>query len=251
MKQSIQVEADRAISDRGGRGDRLAELAGMSASIAHEISQPLAAIVAHAQAGRHWLERPTPDLARALETMLRIAESAERASRMIHQVRALARRTRPEMAPVDLNEVVGEALALVRHEALDRRIPLRPVLASGLPPVHGNRTQLQQVVVNLVMNGLQATEAAFDRSAAVVIRTGQHGTDRLKLAVEDVGVGVAPDAFGRLFSPFYTTKPDGMGMGLSICRSIADVHGGELRAARNAGPGMTFEFTLPAALDAA
>lgn len=247
MIRHIQVGAERATGNAGERDDRLAELAGMSASIAHEISQPLAAIVAHAQAGRRWLERPAPDVEQALATLLRIADSADRAARMIHQVRALAGRMRPEMAPVDLNEVVAEALALVRHEALDRRIPLQPVLAPGLPLVHGNRTQLQQVVVNLVRNGLQATEAVSDRHAPVVVRTGRHGADRLKLAVEDLGVGVAPDALGHLFSPFYTTKPDGMGMGLSICRSIADVHGGELRANRNAGPGMTFEFTLPAA----
>ena len=227
--------------------DRLAQLAEMSATIVHEMSQPLSAIVADAHAGRRWLDRPMPDVDRALASITRIIDSADRAARIIHQVRALATRTEPEMAPVDLNEVVDEALALVRGEVLDRRIPVQPVLASGLPRVRGNRTQLQQVVVNLVMNGLQAMEAADDRTAPVVVRTNRHDAGRLSLAVEDFGVGVDPEKLDRLFSPFYTTKPNGMGMGLSICRAIVDVHGGELRAARNAGPGMTFEVTIPAA----
>lgn len=275
MDQCIQFEADRGTPDLGqqsrvgipldvtaahavagvthatwvrhAHADRLALLGEMSASIVHEITQPLAAIATNAETSRRWLERATPDIDRALGTITRIIDAADRAARMIELVRAMARNTVPEMASVDLNEVVDEALALVRSEALHRHIPLHPVLASALPPVRGNRTQLQQVVINLVLNGMQATAAAGDRASAVVIRTSRYGADRLLLAVEDVGVGVTPDKLDRLFSPFYSTKPQGMGMGLSICRTIADVHGGELRAAPNAGPGMTFEFTIPAA----
>ena len=234
---------------RRAHADRLALLGEMSASIVHEITQPLAAIATNAQTGRLWLERATPDIDKALGTITRIIDAADRAAKMIQLVRSMAMRTEPEMSSVDLNEVVGEALALVHSEALDRRIPLRPVLASGLPPIRGNRTQLQQVIINLVLNSLQAMEAAGDRPTAVVIRTSRYGADHLLLAVEDCGVGVEPARLDRLFSPFYSTKPQGMGMGLSICRTIADVHGGELRAVRNAGPGMTFEFTIPAAPD--
>lgn len=275
MGQCIQLKADRGTADltqeerigvpidvkagpaaapvahaalvRRAHADRLALLGEMSASIVHEITQPLAAIATNAQTSRRWLDRATPDIDRALGTIARIIDAAARATQMIKLVRAMASNAEPEMSSVDLNEVVDEALALVQSEALDRRIQLHPVLASDLPPVRGNRTQLQQVIINLVLNGLQATAAAGDRPSAVVIRTARHGADRLLLAVEDFGVGVDPDKLDRLFAPFYSTKPQGMGMGLSICRTIADVHGGELRAARNAGPGMTFEFTVPMA----
>lgn len=248
MTQSILDEADRGRSDPDdGHADRLVWLAEMSASIVHEISQPLAAIAIDTAASQRWLDRETPDIDRALATMARVAASSDRARRLIDSVRALAEKVALEKSPVDVNEMVDEALALVRHEAQDRHVALQPVLASDLPPVHGNRTQLQQVVVNLVRNGLQATPLAPDRNSAVVVRTSRRGADRLLLAVEDVGVGVAPEKLGRLFSPFYTTKPQGLGVGLSICRSIVVAHGGELRAVRNAGPGMTFEVTIPAA----
>lgn len=239
------VAVAHAVWVQRAHADRLALLGEMSASIVHEITQPLAAIATNAQTSRRWLDRATPDIDRALATITRIITAAARATEMIQLVRAMASNAEPEMSSVDLNEVVDEALALVQSEALDRRIPLHPVLASDLPPVRGNRTQLQQVIINLVLNGLQATAAAGDRASAVVIRTSRHGADRLLLSVEDFGVGVDPDKLDRLFTPFYSTKPRGMGIGLSICRTIADVHGGELRAARNAGPGMTFEFTMP------
>ncbi len=240
-----------AVTDAGrvrhAHTDRLTLLGEMNASIVHEITQPLAAIAINAHAGRRWLERATPDIGKALGTIMRIIAAADRAAQMIQLVRAMARESEPEMSSVALNEVVDEALALVQSEPRDRHIPLHTVLASDLPPVRGNRTLLQQVVINLVLNGLQATAAAGDRTTAVVVRTSRHGADRLLLAVEDFGVGVDLDKLDRLFTPFYSTKPQGMGMGLSICRTIADVHGGELRAARNAGPGMTFEFTIPVA----
>jgi C4-dicarboxylate-specific signal transduction histidine kinase len=244
-----QIENDLGTSAPQGchaPADRLALLAEMSASIVHEISQPLATIAIDAHTGRRWLQRETPDVERALGTIKRITEAVDRVVRIVHQVRALAGEAEPEMALVDLNEVVVEGLALVGPDAHDHRIPLRPMLEPGLPPVRGNRTQLQQVIVNLVLNGLQATSAVRDRSA-VVVRTRRQDDGRLSLAVEDVGVGVDPESLDHLFNPFYSTKPQGSGMGLSICRAIVDVHGGQLRAARNAGPGMTFEVTIPAA----
>ena len=230
-----------------GHASRVAMLGEMSASLAHEISQPLAAIVANANAGRRWLERGMPDISKALASIERILDAADRATRVIEQIRALAKKAEPEMSALDLNDVADQALALVQREAFNHRIMLHRELATGLPPVRGNGTQLQQVIINLVLNGLQATAAASGRTTAVVIRTSRYDADRLLLAVEDAGLGVEPEKMDRLFSPFYTTKPDGMGMGLSICRSIVDAHGGELRAARNVGPGMTFEFTIPVA----
>jgi C4-dicarboxylate-specific signal transduction histidine kinase len=229
---------------------RVAMLGEMSASIAHEINQPLAAIVASGQAARRWLERPTPEIGEVLASIQRIIDAADRATRLTQHIRALARKSEPETSSLDLNGVVDEALVLVQREALSHQIPLHRELASGLPPVRGNGTQLQQVVTNLVLNGLQAT-AARERTSAVVVRTSRFDAARLLLAVEDAGVGAEPENLDQLFSPFYTTRPDGMGMGLAICRSIVDAHGGELRAVRNAGSGMTFEFTIPVAGEAA
>jgi len=226
---------------------RVALLGEMSASIAHEICQPLAAIVAHGEAGRRWLERETPDLDKALAAFKRIVEATERAGRMIRHIRTLAMKDEPEVTSLDLDELVDEALALVQAEAQGRGIPLQRERASGLPAVRGNGTQLQQVIINLVLNGLQATAAAQDRTSPVVIRTSRHDGDHLLLAVEDCGLGVDPERLHELFRPFYTTKPDGMGMGLSICRSIVDSHGGALRASRRDGSGMRFEFTIPVA----
>jgi C4-dicarboxylate-specific signal transduction histidine kinase len=230
---------------------RVAMLGEMSASIAHEINQPLAAIVTNGQAGRRWLERPTPDIDEALATIKRIIDAADRATRVIQHIRELARNGQPQTASLDLNGVVDEALALAQHEASNYRIALRAELGCGLPPVRGNSTQLQQVVINLVRNSLQATAATRNRTAAVIVRTSRHDADRVRLAVEDAGVGVEPEKLDRLFSAFYTTKRNGMGMGLSLCRSIVAAHGGELRATRNRGPGMTFEFTIPVAGEAA
>ncbi len=248
--QPIDVKTARVTQESAqaqlAHAGRLAMLGEMSASIVHEVSQPLAAIVANGAAGKRWLEKATPDVERALATLKGIIEAADRATRMIHHIRALATDTRPEMSSLDLNGVVDEALALVQRDAF-AHIPLQPEMASGLPPVRGNRTQLQQVIINLVVNGLQATAAARDRTSPVIIRTGRCDADRLLLVVEDAGVGVEPEKLDRVFSPFYTTKPDGMGMGLSICQSIVDAHGGELRATRNPGRGMTFGFTVPLA----
>jgi C4-dicarboxylate-specific signal transduction histidine kinase len=227
---------------------RVAMLGEMNASIAHEISQPLAAILANAHAGARWLQRETPDIDHALLTIRQIIDAAQHATRIIQQMRALANKAEPQMSVLDLNGMVDDALTLVRCEALYHRIELRCELASGLPPVRGSATLLRQVVTNLVLNGLQATAAAGNRTT-VVIQTSRYGADHLLLAVEDDGAGVEAEKLNCLFRPFYTTKPHGMGMGLSICRSIVDAHGGELRAARNTGSGMTFEFILPVAQD--
>lgn len=244
-------EAVQTAQAQLAHASRVAMLGEMSASIAHEVNQPLAAIVANGQAGRRWLDRSTPDTGEALDSIDSIIDSAEHATRVIQRIRSLAKKVDPEMSPLDLNGVVDEALALVRGEAVNHRVALRRELEPGLPPVRGDRTQLQQVIINLVLNGLQATDADSDRPPAVIIRTGRQategGADHLVVAVEDAGVGVEPERLDRLFSPFYTTKPDGMGMGLSVCRSIVQAHGGALRASRNAGPGMTFEFTVPVA----
>jgi signal transduction histidine kinase len=150
------------------------------------------------------------------------------------------------MIRLDINEVLEEAVTLLRHEALRHGVAMQLQLESGLLPVRGDRIQLQQVIINLAVNGMQAMAAVHDRDRVLIMRTQRHQSDRVRVAVEDVGVGIKPENADRLFTAFHTTKPDGLGMGLSICRSIIEAHGGNVWASPNAGPGMTFQFMIPA-----
>jgi signal transduction histidine kinase len=150
------------------------------------------------------------------------------------------------VVPLDINEVIDEAVALVKQEALSHRVTVQLQLAPELPLVRGDRIQLQQVIINLAINGVQAMATVTDRARVLTIRTEQRESDQVLVAVQDVGIGTEPEGLDRLFSAFYTTKPDGMGIGLSICRSIIDAHGGRVWASRNIGSGTTFQFTVPA-----
>jgi signal transduction histidine kinase len=148
------------------------------------------------------------------------------------------------MAQVDVNRLIEDVLVLISREATAQGVEVRSELASELPPALGDRVQLQQVLINLVMNGIQAMGLVMDRARVLVIRTQRHDADQILVAVEDVGIGIESENLNRLYGAFYTTKPDGMGMGLSISRSIVEAHGGSISATRNSGPGMTFQFTL-------
>jgi PAS domain S-box-containing protein len=224
---------------------RVATLGEMSASIAHEVNQPLAAIASNGEATLRWLERDIPNLEEARAAAGQVVKNAHRASEVIKRIRGFSKKADPEMTPLDINEIVEEATTLVRHEALRYKVGMQVELASGLLPVRGDRTQLQQVLVNLVVNGMQAMHTVEDRERVIIIRTERTQTDKLLLAVKDVGIGVAPDKADQLFEAFYSTKPGGLGIGLSICRSIVEAHGGQIWASPNAGPGMTFQFTIP------
>jgi PAS domain S-box-containing protein len=225
---------------------RVATLGEMSASIAHEVNQPLAAIVSNGEAVLRWLGREIPDLGEARAAAGQVVKSAHRASEVIKRIRGFSKKADPEMTPLDINEIVEEAATLVRHEALRYKVSMQIELASGLRPVRGDRTQLQQVLVNLAVNGMQAMSTVDDRERILLVRTEHERPDQALVAVKDVGIGVAPDKADRLFGAFYTTKPDGLGIGLSICRSIIEAHGGQIWPSANAGPGMTFQFTIPA-----
>ena len=225
---------------------RVTALGQMSASIAHEVNQPLASIATTAVAGLRWLTREVPEIDEARACVSHIVEEANRAADVIRSVRDLARRTDPELIPLDINEVIDEAVALVKPEALRNWVTVQLQLASELPSVRGDRVQLQQVIINLAMNGVQAMATVTDRARVLTIRTEQRESDEVLVAVQDVGIGAEPEGLDRLFSAFYTTKPDGMGMGLSICRSIMEAHGGWVWASRNIGSGMTFQFTVSA-----
>ncbi|TCK88771.1 ATP-binding protein [Paraburkholderia sp. BL9I2N2] len=225
---------------------RVTALGQMSASIAHEVNQPLAAIATSASAGLRWLTREVPEIGEARACVNHIAEEANRASEIMRSIRDLARRADPEVVALDINAVIDETVALVKQEALNHRVTVQVQLAPELPLVRGDRIQLQQVIINLAINGIQAMVAGIDRARVLTIRTERRESDQVLVAVQDVGIGTEPEGLDRLFAAFYTTKPDGMGMGLSICRSIIEAHGGRVWASRNIGPGMTFQFTLSA-----
>jgi len=217
----------------------------LTASIAHEVNQPLAAVVANAQACLRWLDREIPDLDAARRSVEWIVNDGNRASEVIRRVRALANKTDIEKAPLDIDDLVKEVSALVQRELISHRVSLRLELAPTLPMILGDRVQLQQVMINLVMNGIEAMQSVTDRPRQLAIRSGQDETHEVLVSVTDCGVGISAENADRLFNAFFTTKSGGMGMGLSICRSIVEAHGGRLSASGNEGPGATFQFVLP------
>jgi C4-dicarboxylate-specific signal transduction histidine kinase len=224
---------------------RVTMLGELTASIAHEVNQPLAGVVANAEACLGWLDRETPNLDGARRSVEWILEDSNRAGEVIRRVRALATKTEAQKSPLDVNHAVDEAIVLVRRELLSRRVSLRIELSPALPVVLADRTQLHQVIINLVMNGIEAMQPVTDRPRELVIQSHQDEAHQVQVTVKDCGVGISPETADRLFNAFFTTKSSGMGMGLSICRSIITAHGGRLWAEPNLPQGATFHFTLP------
>jgi PAS domain S-box-containing protein len=225
---------------------RVTTLGELTASIAHEVNQPLAAVVANGEACLRWLDRKTPDLDAARRSVEWVINDGNRASEVIRRVRALAKKTDPQMAPLDINDVVNEVIALVQREVFSQGLSLRTELAPALPAVLADRVQLQQVLINLVINSIEAMQPVTDRPRQLVIRSRQDEADQVLVMVTDCGVGISAENVDQLFNPFFTTKSSGLGMGLSICRSIIEAHGGRLSASSNVGPGATLQFALPA-----
>ena len=224
---------------------RVTTLGELTASLAHEVNQPLAAVVTSAQACLRWLDRAASHLDEARRSAESIIKHGNRAAEVIRHVRALTKKSDTEKAPLDINDVVNEVIALMQRELLSHRVSLRTEFAPALPAVLADRVQLQQVIINLVMNGIEAMQPITSRPRQLVIRSGQDEAREVLIAVEDCGVGISAENANRLFIPFFTTKSSGMGMGLSICRSIIEAHRGRMSAANNAGQGATFQFTLP------
>ena len=224
---------------------RVTTMGELTASIAHEINQPLAALVTNANACLRWLAAETPNLDEARSTAQRIVRDGKRASEVIGRVRALLAQGQPMRQRLNLNDVILEILPLLQTELLHREAKLETELADDLPTVEIDRVQIQQLLMNLTVNALDAMNGITDRPRVLRIRTSTHGPQSVLVSVQDSGTGLSPEQTERLFQAFYSTKPDGMGMGLSISRSIAEAHGGRLWAESNNGHGATFRFTLP------
>jgi PAS domain S-box-containing protein len=224
---------------------RITALGELTASIAHEVNQPLAAVIANAEACLRWLDRATPDLAAARRSAEWVISDGTRASEVVRHVRALANKSDIEKVPLDLNTAVRDVIALVQREVSSQRVSLRTELEPALPRILGDRVQLQQVIINLVMNGIEAMQQVTDRRREMVIRSRQSEARQAIVSVTDCGVGISAENANRLFNAFFTTKSSGLGMGLSICRSIVEAHGGLLSVSGNEGPGATFQFVLP------
>jgi C4-dicarboxylate-specific signal transduction histidine kinase len=224
---------------------RVMSLGTLTASIAHELNQPLSGIVTNAGTCMRMLATDPPNVDGARETVRRTIRDANRAADVITRLRALFGKKDPTVESVDLNEATREVIALSSSERQRNRVILRTELADDLPPVMGDRVQLQQVVLNLLLNASDAMIEVDDRPRDVMIRSERESGDKVRLTVQDAGVGIEPEAVDKLFEAFYTTKTDGMGIGLSVSRSIIESHHGRLWAAANDGPGTTFAFSIP------
>jgi PAS domain S-box-containing protein len=241
------LETERALRETEAelaRVMRALSLGELASSIAHEVNQPIAGVVTNAEAGLRWLGTDPPSIEEARESLAMIADDGERAGEVIRRLREFLRRRKPEATLLDINEVAREAVALTRAELEKRRIEVRMELSDELAHVRGDRIQLQQVIVNLIMNGAEAM-AATGTSKELVVTSRRSADGRILVAVRDSGVGISADDMPRMFDAFFTTKSTGMGMGLSISRSILEAHRGRIWANANDGPGLTVQFSLP------
>jgi C4-dicarboxylate-specific signal transduction histidine kinase len=224
---------------------RITTIGELTASIAHEVNQPLAAVVANADACVAWLSREHPDLVEARAAADRATQGATRASEVISRIRSLISKATPEKSRLEINRVIEQTVALAEGQASRNEVVIDCKLSPDVPPVLGDTIQLQQVILNLLMNGIEAMVSVTDRPRILVIRSESLSRGQIRVSVQDSGVGVSADVMGRLFEPFFTTRAKGMGMGLPISRSIIEAHGGRLWAESNGSGGAIFQFTLP------
>src|SRR5882757_3962601 len=226
--------------------NRVAAMGQLTASITHEVNQPITAAVTNAQAALRWMSAEPPDFGEVSEALAGVIKEGNRASEVIGRIGSLVKKAPPRKEAVSINDTILEVVALTRTEAANNGVLVRTQLAEGLPPVRGDRVQLQQVMLNLIVNAIQSMSGVEDGNRELHISTVSIEPEGVCVAVRDTGPGLSPESLSRLFEPFYTTKPDGMGMGLSICHSIIEAHGGRLWAIPCEPRGALFQFTIPA-----
>jgi C4-dicarboxylate-specific signal transduction histidine kinase len=238
-----QANADLA------RVNRMTTMGELTASLAHEVNQPIAAAVTSANSCFHWLASDVPNLERARAAATRIVKDATRAAEIISRVRLLFQKGTQQLELIDVNEVIEEMIVLLRGEATRYSISVRTELAEDLPPVMGDRVQMQQVMMNLMMNSVDAMKTV-DGTRELAIQSQRAEKEQLLVSVSDTGVGLPPQQTDQIFNAFFTTKPHGTGMGLRICRSIIESHGGRLWATDNSPRGASFHFALSTKIEA-
>ncbi|HTS51850.1 MAG TPA: ATP-binding protein, partial [Burkholderiales bacterium] len=244
-QRKLAEQALREAQDALTRVNRVATLGVLAASIAHEVNQPLGAIVTSAASCARWLAAQPPDIEKARRSLERIERDGQRAGEIIHRIRALVKRQTPRREWLEINEAILEVIALTRDEVRRNDIALETRLAQDLRRVHGDRVQLQQVMLNLIANAVEAMSVVDDRPRQLTIASMNEGQREVRVEVRDSGPGVAAERAEKLFEAFYTTKAEGIGMGLSISRSIIEAHGGRLWATANVPHGAVFQFSLP------
>ena len=235
----------RQLQTELAHANRVATIGQLTASIVHELRQPLSGAGINCVAGLRWLDQIPPNLAEVREAFARTVKATDRAGDIIDRIEALIKKAPPRKEILDLNEAILEVSALTYSEATKTGITVRTQLASCLPRIYGDRVQLQQVVLNLIVNAVQAMSSVAEDRRDLLI-SSEATEEGVRVGVRDTGPGLHPESLPRLFEPFYTTKPDGMGMGLSICRSIIEAHGGRLWATGNTPRGALFQFAIPA-----
>jgi len=235
----------RQLQTELAHANRVATFGQLTASIVHELKQPIAAARTHGSAGLRWLDKTPPNLAEVGQALARIMKDTERAGDVIDRIGALIRKATPRNEVLDLNEAILEVSTLTHSEAIKTGVKMRTQLAPCVPRIHGDRVQLQQVMLNLIVNAIQAMSGVAEDQRDLLI-SSEATEEGARVGVRDTGPGLRPESLPRLFEPFYTTKPDGMGMGLSICRSIVEAHGGRLWATACEPRGALFEFAIPA-----
>ena len=238
----LELQEQRAELAHVARVSMMGELA---ASLAHELNQPLTAILSNAQAALRFMSSKPGDLEEVREILQDIVSDNSRAGEVIRRMRALVKKEELEFATLDFASLVRDVMALVHSDAILQNVRISLELEDNLPPVRGDRVQLQQVVLNIMLNAFDAMKQCPASERKVKLQAGAHGVESIKVAVTDCGTGLSGDNLDKIFQPFYTSKKDGLGIGLSICRSIVEAHGGRLWAENNNGTGATFYFTLP------
>jgi PAS domain S-box-containing protein len=237
----------REVQAELAHANRVATVGQLTASIAHEVNQPIAATKVNAEAALRWLNRDVPDLEEVRQLLARIANDGDRAGNVVNRIRDLLKKAPLQMETLHVNEAISEVIELTRNEAMKNGVSVQTQLADSLPAVKADRTQVQQVILNLILNAVQAMSEGDLTLRELRVSTSANGSDGVLLSVRDSGPGIRPQSLDRLFDPFYTTKSAGMGMGLAICRSIVEGHGGQIWATANDPRGAAFCFTLPAA----